>query len=358
LTTHLSGKLQQQQQNSTTPCFKKHAQSVKNDKYPIPPSEFGRELSHFNSARITPSDMSATRESTIVPETPTSTAERIPDSMGTRGKASKEAPRAAQPSTSLLAMVEAALKTVGTMSSKVIGKATAVRQLEAAITMIKEDTKTRKTTEPEHTTTEKLDVKAMDKKLDFVINFLTKELAPKSWAPIPQNYVGRKRIPNPDYPVAIHDIGELEIFIDKRMQDLQITSPDVQKFAFKILNHVTLPKTVLRHLRSNYLPSFSAMKWEDVFPLFQHSLTHNPPYDDHRNIPPYILQRSRLPITLFKSICAELDTSRKTLGTREELQNEAAVQLYFQHDPRLIQRPNDKPPRENPSLDDCKFWSL
>jgi len=154
---------------------------------------------------------------------------------------------------------------------------------------------------------------------------------------IPQNYVWRKGIPNLEYPPVLHDIRELETFITKRIQDLQITSPnDIQKFAFKILNHVNLPKTALRHLRSNYLPSFSAMRWEDVFPLFQHSLTHNPPYDDHRNIPPYILQRSRLPITLFKSICSQLDTSRKTLGTREELQNETTVQLYFHPVPNTI----------------------
>ena len=44
--------------------------------------------------------------------------------------------------------------------------------------------------------------------------------------PIPQNYVGRKRIPNPEYPATIHDIRELEIFIDKRMRDFQITSLD------------------------------------------------------------------------------------------------------------------------------------
>jgi hypothetical protein len=32
--------------------------------------------------------------------------------------------------------------------------------------------------------------------------------------------------PNPEYPATIHEIRELEIFIDKRMRDFQITSLD------------------------------------------------------------------------------------------------------------------------------------
>jgi hypothetical protein len=99
--------------NTTTLCFKKHVPSVKDNRYPSPPSEFDQETTYdinieFDT-QLPPTDMSATRDSSIVPETPPSTAPNAGDGMGTRGKTAK---LAAQANTGLLATVEAALKTV------------------------------------------------------------------------------------------------------------------------------------------------------------------------------------------------------------------------------------------------------
>ena len=85
---------------------------------------------------------------------------------------------------------------------------------------------------------------------------------------------------------------------------------------------------MFKALRRKFLPNFSTITWKDVYPYFAAGL-NTTLYNDHRSIPPYLLRRSRIPIDLFKEICGQLDVSRKTLGDRLELDNEAAVQLYF-----------------------------
>lgn len=76
------------------------------------------------------------------------------------------------------------------------------------------------------------------------------------------------------------------------------------------------------------------MEWQDVHGYFAPNLS--PPLDDHRSIPPYRLHRARLPIALFKSICGLLNESRKTLGRREDLATEAAVQLKYNPIPSTL----------------------
>ena len=120
----------------------------------------------------------------MVPESPTSTADTNTEGMGTRAKTSKTASKTVQLGASALAMVEAALQTVTEMSIKVNGRAAAKEQLEAAIAMLKEEARRKAMEQPDQATMNKeKDDKAIDKKLDFVINLLTKE-GPRSWAQV------------------------------------------------------------------------------------------------------------------------------------------------------------------------------
>ena len=59
-------------------------------------------------------------------------------------------------------------------------------------------------------------------------------------------------------------------------------------------------------------------------------------FSDHRSIPNYLLKRSRLRITIFESILEDLDVSRKNLGERNKLENEAAVQLFIHPIPNTL----------------------
>lgn len=102
-----------------------------------------------------------------------------------------------------------------------------------------------------------------------------------------------------------------------------------QRLAFSIIHHSRLTIPVLRLLRKKYLPSFSSMNWrEDIFPYFSHALNLEI-YDDYRSIPPYPLQRSRVPFVIYDLITDELVESRKNLGSLDDLENEAAVQMYY-----------------------------
>lgn len=92
---------------------------------------------------------------------------------------------------------------------------------------------------------------------------------------------------------------------------------------------------VLRHLRKQYLTSFSAIAWEDVFPSFATHLDTTY-YNDHRSIPGYLLKRSRVPISVFESLLGDLDVARRNIGERETLENEAAVQLAIHPIPNTL----------------------
>lgn len=65
----------------------------------------------------------------------------------------------------------------------------------------------------------------------------------------------------------------------------------------------------------------------DIKDYFVNSL--DPENDDHRCINTFPLERCRVPLEVFKGLAAELDQSRRVLGTREDLETEAAVQLYL-----------------------------
>ena len=72
-----------------------------------------------------------------------------------------------------------------------------------------------------------------------------------------------------------------------------------------------------------------------MFPDFANGLDTRM-YDDHRAIKAYPLKRSRLPIRIVEDVLKGLDMSRKTLGDRINLENEAAVQLYIHPIPNII----------------------
>lgn len=111
----------------------------------------------------------------------------------------------------------------------------------------------------------------------------------------------------------------------------------LQSLAFTILHYTMhmLGPDVLRFVADNYLKSFSKIKWGDMLPYFRHSLDTSI-YHDHRAIRPCRLQRSRLPIDRFKSILAQIDVSRRTLGMMNDLENEAAKQLYVSPIPSTL----------------------
>lgn len=148
--------------------------------------------------------------------------------------------------------------------------------------------------------------------------------------------MGRQFLPRPGFPERIETVEDLEEFIAQKLDQLRIESPgEAQKLGFAILNHSRLAPSVLTYLRRKYLPSFSNLVWHDVRPYFINSLNTDVD-DDHRSIPSYRLRRSRIPIGIFKELCAQLDVSRNTLGDRRELENEAAIQLYLHPIPTTI----------------------
>lgn len=65
-----------------------------------------------------------------------------------------------------------------------------------------------------------------------------------------------------------------------------------------------------------------------MLPYFRHALDTSI-FRDHRAIRPYHLQRSHLLIELHKSIVEEIEKSRRTLDQMNDLENEAAKQLYM-----------------------------
>src|SRR5438046_1424767 len=153
----------------------------------------------------------------------------------------------------------------------------------------------------------------------------------------PLPYEGRKQILIPGFPKQIDSETELEAFILKKLNEMHTQSPkSAEQLAFRIIHHTRLTPKILQYLRRKYLPNFSSLTWrEDIFPAFSASL-NTTIYSDHRSIQPYMLKRSRIPISTFREILKELDISRRNLGERSNLENEVAVQLYIHPIPNAI----------------------
>ena len=152
--------------------------------------------------------------------------------------------------------------------------------------------------------------------------------------PIPQQYQGRRRIPNVNFPDSISTTTELIQFVSSRLGQ-NTHAEELQKLAFTILHHTILGPDVLRFVAEHYLKSFSKITWGDIYPYFRHSLDTSI-YRDHQAIRPYRLQRSRLPMPYFKFICSQLDVSRLTLGRMCTLENESAKQMYMSPIPSTL----------------------
>lgn len=155
--------------------------------------------------------------------------------------------------------------------------------------------------------------------------------------PTPLPYEGRQQILVPGFPKQIDSEAELEAFILKKLNEMHTQSPkSAEQLAFRIIHHTRLTPKILQFLRRKYLPNFSSLTWrEDIFPAFSASL-NTTIYSDHRSIQPYMLKRSRIPISTFREILKELDVSRRNLGERSNLENEAAVQLYIHPIPNAV----------------------
>ena len=155
--------------------------------------------------------------------------------------------------------------------------------------------------------------------------------------PLPLPHEGRRQILVPGFPVQLQSEVELEEFITNKLTEMQTQSPvSAEKLAFRIIHHTRLTPKVLQHLRKQYLPNFSSMTWkEDIFPAFSTCLDTTD-HIDHRAIPNYPLNRSRLPLVIFEEILSELDVARRNLGERRNLENESAVQLYIHPIPSAI----------------------
>lgn len=152
--------------------------------------------------------------------------------------------------------------------------------------------------------------------------------------PVPQEYRGRRRIPNIDFPETITTTAEFLAFIASRLgENPQLD--ELQKLAFAILQHTWLGPDVLQFVADNCLKSFSKVGWKEVFPYFRHSCDTSV-YRDHRAIRPYRLKRSRLPLSYHKYIASQLDISRRTLGRMQTLENESAKQMYMAPIPSLL----------------------
>src|SRR5579859_2384311 len=140
-------------------------------------------------------------------------------------------------------------------------------------------------------------------------------------------------------PQLPHLLGSIQGFesleLNSNLEGLYQNDPTApKKIAFKLIQHPCLCSAVYKQLRRKYLKSFSTVEWEDVHGYVVPDLS--PPLDDHRSILPYCLNRPRLLIAIFKSMYGLLGESRKTLGNREDLPTEAAVQLKYNPIPSIF----------------------
>lgn len=151
-------------------------------------------------------------------------------------------------------------------------------------------------------------------------------------------YIGRALHNHSSFPPQIDTVDELDAFISTRLRELQtaqIQGYSEDKLAFLVIHYCKLTPAVMAHLRRKFLPSFSKITWIEVYPFFFSSLDTSM-YSDHRSIQTYQLYRSRIPIEIFEEIAQQLDRSRRNLGERRTLANEAAVQLYMNPIPETI----------------------
>jgi hypothetical protein len=169
------------------------------------------------------------------------------------------------------------------------------------------------------------------------MEYLVPERQPRS-KDLPYRGHGRVLQADTSFPSRIDDNNDLDQFIKAKVQELgttQNTEASLEKTAFLIIHYCKLTPKVMAHLRQKFLPSFSNVTWTDVYPFFANSLdTHM--YSDHRSIQTYKLYRSRIPTEIFQHMCRVLNRSRKNLGDRCTLENEAAVQLYMNPIPETI----------------------
>jgi len=122
----------------------------------------------------------------------------------------------AQPDTSLLTTVQAALDTVKAMSTKVTGRATAIKQLEIAVMLIKDDA----TTKEAKSATATNDHSALDKKLDFIIDTLTNSKPKPNTCPTWAQVVAQPTITiPPECAIAIKERQKTEVTISIRSVD-------------------------------------------------------------------------------------------------------------------------------------------
>jgi hypothetical protein len=181
---------------------------------------------------------------------------------------------------------------------------------------------------------------------------------------VPQRHVGRHYMHVPEYPHALLTLGDFEDYERNiNLQELYVNSPSAaHKLAYKLIHHCRLSPIVFEQLRKKYLKSFSKVTWKDVVEYFRPNLAG--PFEDHRSIPPYALQRARIPLPIFKDICSQLDASRMTLGRRENLESESAVQLKYNPIPstlltlfggRLVNIPEHKLVGQLGSSGRCEF---
>jgi hypothetical protein len=153
--------------------------------------------------------------------------------------------------------------------------------------------------------------------------------------PVPQTYDGRRQIRVPGFPIQIDTLEQLDAFFNQKIHEFEPSSTAAQKLAFRIIQHTRMTPKVLHHLCKQYLPSFSSITWQDVFPSFAPNLDTTY-YSDHRSIPGYLLKRSRVLISIFETLLAELDVARRNVGERGTLENEAAVQLAIHPIPNTV----------------------
>lgn len=153
-------------------------------------------------------------------------------------------------------------------------------------------------------------------------------------------------VPRPNRPISSLHFDEMPVLsftqptdgndpnkaIWDELSALRETSLEqAQEYAFRILHKNRLLPIAEKLLRQMPPPSISETKWEYVAQHFDNLLNGAPFFtSDYRSIRSYCITRSRLPMTVFKEICRQLDLSRKTLGKRRNLENEIAVQSYLQ----------------------------
>jgi hypothetical protein len=149
-------------------------------------------------------------------------------------------------------------------------------------------------------------------------------------------HTGRALLKSAQFPDMLEDDDTLDAVIEKAMKALgQPSSTSVEKVAFALIHYTRMTPRVLEKLRKKYLPSFSNILWRDVFPYFSNTFDLSL-FDDYRSIRPYALRRSRIPLPVFENLCRDMDISRRVLGNRKDLQNEAAIQLYYNPIPTTL----------------------